>query len=317
MMSSPLASFASTPALLAMFGATALLISGATLIASGFRMSHEAVARRVDLIKPRTTAATAPKRKKTRPLETRLVRLHQQGVPEREQREMIRLMSLLGIPPIYAHSFFTAGRVIATAGFGLLMSLSVNYVPLFAGFRLAIPLAAAVGAVIGWLLPTTLIRVSARQRATAVADAMPEALDLMVVCVDAGLSLEDALSRVVVELGQSRPALADELALTSADLQILPSREEALMRMAERIDMPSIRSIVQTLAQTLRYGTPLAQALRVIAAEMREDALIQLEERANQLPALLTVPMMLFVLPTIFLIVGGPAALQLIDILGR
>jgi tight adherence protein C len=111
--------------------------------------------------------------------------------------------------------------------------------------------------------------------------------------------------------------LADELAMTSADLQILPSRDEALLRMADRIDVPSIRSVVTTLAQTLRYGTPLAQALRVIAAQMRDEALIQLEERANQLPALLTVPMMLFIMPTIFLIVGGPAAIQLVDIMGK
>ena len=117
---------------------------------------------------------------------------------------------------------------------------------------------------------------------------MPEALDLLVVCVDAGLSLEDGLSRVVSELRASRPALADELALTSADLRILPSRDQALAKMSERVDLASIRSVTTTLAQTLRYGTPLAQALRVIATEMRNDALIQMEQRANQLPALLT-----------------------------
>ena len=178
-------------------------------------------------------------------------------------------------------------------------------------------LAFVVGGIVGWLLPTFWIQSSAKRRAKEVAASMPEALDLLVVCVDAGLSLENGLARVVIELGQTRPALADELALTSADLQILPSRDEALMRMAERVDVPSIRSVVTTLAQTLRYGTPLAQALRVIAAQMRDDALIQLEERANQLPALLTIPMMLFIMPTLFLVVGGPAAIQLIDILGR
>jgi tight adherence protein C len=145
---------------------------------------------------------------------------------------------------------------------------------------------------------------------------MPEALDLLVVCVDAGLSLEDSLARVVSELRRTRPALTDELALTSADLQILPSRDEAFARMADRVDLPSVRSVVATLAQTLRYGTPLAQGLRVIAAEMRNDALVQLEERANQLPALMTVPMMAFIMPTIILIIGGPAALRLMDVLG-
>jgi tight adherence protein C len=317
MVSSLLAALAPTPALLAILGVAALMVSGATLIASGVRMSHEAIARRVDLVIPRATAAAAPKKKKTRSLEKRELSLRQQGVPEREQREIIRRLSRLGIPAVYAPSYFTAGRVLAAAGLGLLMLIAASHIAAIAGFGLALLLAALIGAVVGWLLPPMFIRMSAKGRARAVAGALPEALDLLVVCVDAGLSLEDALARVVVELEQSRPALADELALTSADLQILPSRDEALMRMADRVDMPSVRSVVTTLAQTLRYGTPLAQALRVIAAEMRDDALIQLEERANQLPALLTVPMMLFIMPTIFLIVGGPAAIKLLDILGR
>ncbi len=224
---------------------------------------------------------------------------------------------MLGVPADYAPSVFAAGRVLAPVVLGLLTALVARHIAGIANSYPAMLVAAAVGAVAGWLLPGMLIGMGARQRAKEVAAAMPEALDLLVICVDAGLSLEDALVRVVAELGQSRPALADELALTSADLQILPSRNEALMRMAERVDMPSIRSVVTTLAQTLQFGTPLAQALRVIAAQMRDDALIQLEERANQLPALLTVPMMLFIMPTIFLVVGGPAALQLIDILGR
>ncbi len=239
------------------------------------------------------------------------------GIPEREQREIIRRFSKLGISAVYAPSVFIAGRALAAVALGLLMLIVATNIAVIAGSAPALLMAAAVGAVGGWLLPGILIGRSARRRATEVAAAMPEALDLLVICVDAGLSLEDALIRVVTELGESRPALADELALTSADLQILPSRDEALMRMADRVDMPSIRQVVTTLSQTLQYGTPLAQALRVISAQMRDDALIQLEERANQLPALLTVPMMLFIMPTIFLVVGGPAALQLIDILGR
>jgi tight adherence protein C len=195
--------------------------------------------------------------------------------------------------------------------------LAVREVSALSNIPFAMPIAIAFGAIVGWLLPPMFIKASASRRAKAVGASMPEALDLLVICVDAGLSLENALTRVVTELAQSRPALAEELAITSADLQILPSREDALMRMADRIDLPSIRSVVTTLAQTLRYGTPLAQALRVIAAEMRDEALIKLEERANQLPALLTVPMMLFIMPTIFLVVGGPAALQLIDVLGQ
>jgi tight adherence protein C len=306
--------FASTPTLLAIFGAMALVISGGTLIASSVRIGREAVARRVDMVKLKIVVvpkATSPS------LEKRAAGSRGQGVSEREELEMIRILSKLGIPAAQASSYFTAGRALAALVLGGLAVIGVGQVASLSKIPFGTPLAFAVGAIVGWLLPPMLIKLRAKRRAKAVAASMPEALDLLVVCVEAGLSLENALTRVVIELEQSQPALADELAITSADMQILPNRDEALMRMADRIDVPSIRSVVTTLAQTLRYGTPLAQALRVISAQMRDEALIQLEERANQLPALLTVPMMLFIMPTIFLIVGGPAALQLIDVMSK
>ena len=89
------------------------------------------------------------------------------------------------------------------------------------------------------------------------------------------------------------------------------------MQRAERIDAPSVGSVVRTLIQTLRYGTPLSQALRMVASELRADTLVRLEERANQLPSLMTVPMMLFIMPTIFMVVAGPAALRVIDIMNH
>ena len=96
-------------------------------------------------------------------------------------------------------------------------------------------------------------------------------------------------------------------------LKILPNRDAALHRLADRTNLPSIRSVVITLSQTMRYGTPLAQALRVVAAELRNDALITLEERANRMPVLLTVPMVVFILPAVFLVIGGPTFLRLVD----
>jgi tight adherence protein C len=129
----------------------------------------------------------------------------------------------------------------------------------------------------------------------------------------AGLALEDAIDRIVPELRRSQPIVAEELALTSADLKILPSRDVALKRLADRIALTSVHSVVTTLSQTLRYGTPLAQAMRVVASELRNEGLATLEERANRMPVLLTVPMIVFILPSIFLIIGGPAALKIID----
>ena len=142
---------------------------------------------------------------------------------------------------------------------------------------------------------------------------LPDALELMVICVEAGLTLEEALSRTARELQQGRRWLAQQLDMTSADLRILSNRDDALANLAARVGSLGMRSLATALAQTLRYGTPLAQALRSMATEMRSESLIALEERTNRLPALMTVPMMLFIMPTIFLIVGGPAALHVID----
>ena len=127
-------------------------------------------------------------------------------------------------------------------------------------------------AIVGWFVPAYFIRAMARSHAKAAANGLPEALELLVVCVEAGLSLEDGIDRMTIELEHSNPQLAEELALTSADLKILPSREAALMKLAERVNVPSVRTVVTTLSQTMRYGTPLAQAMRVVAAEMRNDS---------------------------------------------
>jgi len=146
---------------------------------------------------------------------------------------------------------------------------------------------------------------------------LPEALELLVVCVEAGLGLENALLRVAEALKASEPQLAEELALTAADMRVLANFDEGLSKLAERVNLPNIHAVATILSQSLRYGTPLAEALRSAAAEMRSEALIRMEERGNQMPTLLTLPMMLLVFPTIFLIVVGPAALNAMDAFGR
>ena len=169
----------------------------------------------------------------------------------------------------------------------------------------------------GWFTPAFLLRRQIAGRTRAVVEGLPDALELLVISVEAGLSFEDGIGRIAAILRDTRPALADELALTSADLRILPNRERALFNLADRVDAPSVRTVVTTLSQTMRYGTPLANALRMVSSELRNEFLIRLEERANQLPALMTVPMILFIMPTIFLVVGGPAVLKVIDSFSR
>lgn len=290
----------------------AFVAGGVVLIVSGIRSSLPLLRRRVDAIRPRLVAsvtdvewephASAP-----------LFRLAEHGIPQAEDREIVRQFSKLGVPANWANVFYVAFRFALAAGMGLLTFVVVRIAsPNPRWLMLVIPLAFAV---LGWLLPSFLVGAMLKRRTQAIASGLPDALELLVICVEAGLSLEDGLARVVGELAQFQPHLAEELALTAADLKILPSREQAFANLAERVDLASIRSVVGTLSQTLRYGTPLAQSLRAVAAEMRNDYLANLEERANRLPALMTIPVMLLLMPSIFLIIGGPATLRLIDTL--
>ena len=136
-------------------------------------------------------------------------------------------------------------------------------------------------------------------------------LDVMLVmCAESGLSLEPAIQRVGLEILSAHPAIGAELMLTSGEFQISTDSAAVLDNLGERTGIPEVRRVVATLSQTLQYGTPLAEALRVLSAEMRQEILTRFEEKAAKLPVLLTLPMILFILPTLFMIVGGPAVLQ-------
>jgi tight adherence protein C len=139
---------------------------------------------------------------------------------------------------------------------------------------------------------------------------LPDALDLFVICTEAGLSLDAAVTRVGREIGGSCPELADELGLTAIELGFLPDRRDALLNLARRVAAPQVRGLVNTLVQTEKYGTPLAQSLRVLAAEFRDTRMMKAEEKAARLPAILTVPMIAFILPPLFVVLLGPAIVQ-------
>jgi tight adherence protein C len=174
--------------------------------------------------------------------------------------------------------------------------------------------AALAGAIVGWFVPIILVKRGLKKHRKSVGSGLPDALELMAICVEAGLSLDNGLKRVADEIKLAQPALAAELALTWAEISILPSRDLALQNLAERVGVQSVHTVVGTLIQSLRFGSPLAKALRAAAAEMRAEQLVILEERANRLPALMTIPVMILIMPTIFLIVGGPAVLRLLEI---
>jgi len=142
---------------------------------------------------------------------------------------------------------------------------------------------------------------------------LPDGLDLMVICAEAGLSLDATLVRVSRELGNTWPELAEEFGITAAELTFLPDRRMAFDNLNNRTDSDGVRGVVNTLQQTAKYGTPLAQSLRVLAAEMRTARMTRAEEKAARLPALLTIPMMIFILPTLFIVLLGPAAINVMD----
>lgn len=169
------------------------------------------------------------------------------------------------------------------------------------------------GACAGLYLPRLLLKNAIKKRHLKILKGLPDALDLFVICAEAGLSLDAALTRVGREIGASAPELADELGLTAVELGFLPDRREALLGLTRRVDTPQIRGLVNTLVQTEKYGTPLAQALRVLASEFRDTRMMKAEEKAARLPATLTVPMIAFVLPPLFVVLIGPAIVQVLN----
>ena len=135
------------------------------------------------------------------------------------------------------------------------------------------------------------------------------------ICAEAGLTVDAAFGRVARELGKAYPELGDEFALTSIELGFLTDRRSAFENLAKRIDLEAVRGVVTTMIQTEKYGTPLASALRVLSAEFRNERMMRAEEKAARLPAIMTVPLILFILPVLFIVILGPAACSINDAL--
>jgi tight adherence protein C len=172
---------------------------------------------------------------------------------------------------------------------------------------------ALAAALLGFFGPDVFIKNLIKKRSHKMELGLPDALDLMVICAEAGLSLDASLMRVARELELTWPELSEEFGITAGELTYLPERRLAFENLNARTNMASVRGVVNTLLQTAKFGTPLAQSLRILAAEFRDARLVRAEEKAARLPAMLTVPMILFILPTLFIVLLGPAALSVID----
>lgn len=169
----------------------------------------------------------------------------------------------------------------------------------------------------GAYAPEIYVKNTIQKRWELIRKSLPDALDLMVICAEAGLSLDATLQRVSEEMAGAAPELSEEFGLTAAELSFLPDRTTALGNLKDRVDLPAMRGLVNSLVQSERYGTPLAQSLRVLAAESRNERVMKAEEKAARLPAMLTVPMIVFILPPLFIVLIGPAGLDIADALGN
>ncbi len=170
---------------------------------------------------------------------------------------------------------------------------------------------AAVGAVAGFYMPKLLLANTITKRQDEMTEAFPDTLDLMVICVEAGLGVEGAFARVTEEIADTSPILAQEFGLLSAELAYLGDRRQAFENFSNRTGMASAKALSTTLIQSEQYGTPVGVALQVLAQEKRDDRMSQAEKKAAALPAKLTVPMIIFFLPVLFIVVIGPAAMRI------
>ena len=181
-------------------------------------------------------------------------------------------------------------------------------------YPVQIKLLITVGAfVIGYYAPNLYISNRATKRRTSIMQAFPDSLDLMLISVEAGMSIETALQKVAAEMGPSSIELAEELSLLVAELSYLPERRMAYEGLAKRTNHPGIKAVCTAMIQAEKYGTPLGTALRVMAKENREMRLSAAEKKAAALPAQLTVPMIVFFLPVLFLVILGPVVLRITD----
>jgi tight adherence protein C len=223
---------------------------------------------------------------------------------------------------LYAAGFTRPDAVDWYIGFkmvlaGLLLGLAGLWVQIGQPSATSALLALLGSAVIGLKGPDAVLNQRAASRRAAIDRGLPDALDLLVVCGEAGIGLELALERVANELKGVHPELAAELGVTVSEMRLLADRLQGLTNMGDRVRLESVRTIASTLSQTMRYGTPLGRALRSMTADFRLARQLAMEEAAARLPVIITLPMIMFILPSTALVVAGPAFLQLIDALRR
>lgn len=229
-------------------------------------------------------------------------------------RERLKMAGLRGHAPVVAFLFFRAILPVATFGLTFVYLVFMNAYHLAPLLNLGLSI---IGAYVGFYLPNIFISNLIVRRQKSIKRVFPDSLDLLLICVQAGMSVESAMNKVASEIGSRSVELAEEFALTTAELSYLPERRQAYENLGMRTGIAVVRAVGTSLIQAERYGTAIGQALRVLAKETREMRMAEAEKKAAALGPKLTVPMILFFLPVLFIVIMGPAFIQVMATLGR
>jgi tight adherence protein C len=237
-----------------------------------------------------------------------VTKLNLRSVFETEEvRDKLKMAGLRGQAPLVGYMFFRVAMPIIIAVIALLyLFVIADY-----DYPVMVKIGLAVGAgYIGFYVPNMFIQNLVQRRQTSIKSAFPDALDMLLICVQSGMSVEAAFQKVSGEVGAQSLELAEELSLTTAELSYLQDRRQAFENWGKRTGIPGIKAVATALIQAERYGTPVGQALRIMARENREMRMAEAEKKAAALPPKLTVPMIIFFLPVLFVVILGPALIQ-------
>jgi tight adherence protein C len=236
---------------------------------------------------------------------------HRALMSEKDILELERSVMAAGLNPRRAVSIFLGLKAALVV---LLPPLGYVFATFYvSGYEMIV---AALSLVVGMMAPNWVLAFLRRRTVQALNKGLPDAMDMLVVCAEAGLGLDSAVERVAREMAGANQAVWSEFALLAHELRVLPDRRQALDRLGERALVELLKRLAATLGQTFRFGTPLAQALRVLAAEARQERVYRLENKAARLPALMTIPMIIFIMPCLFIILVGPSVISMADTFG-
>lgn len=301
--------------------AVIMAIYGALTVRNPMAKRVKALNERREQLKAGITASTAKRRAK-------LVRKNQtadrmrtflgklQVLQEGQIKDVQQKLAQAGIRSKDLAVAVIFGRLVLPIVFGGLVAFLIYWVDMWPDLTPFKRSASTMGALLlGYKAPDLFVQNKRTKRTDAIRKGLPDALDLLVICAEAGLTVDAGFSRVSKELGRAYPELGEEFALTSIELGFLTERRQAFENLAYRVNLESVKGVVTTMIQTEKYGTPLASALRVLSAEFRNERMMRAEEKAARLPAIMTVPLILFILPVLFIVILGPASCSLSDAL--